>query len=603
MSVMIKAKRDFESPRITAVEPGDGDYVLQITWEDGSISRVDLTEPIFRLKYFRPLRDKTQFRAVNVADWGWAVSWGNDLDFSGEKLWEMAKEQANAQMLPSEFRAWLKRHDLTQQAAAELLGISKRSVAYYSTGAQPITRTVVLALKGLETELEEARSQRTSSATQPSSSARVEASAPALPSDTLGRLASEHERLRQQLASIASPYEETLRRIRETTRPLSQTLEYSQASTELMQAVISVNATRDLIAQAMKSIEYLRMSRSIEQQSELFSSIERSQKAFREIERFYRLPRRAELNAFRNILIDMKTTLSTKVDPPRFEEFVRVVQAMRAPWVNVQNSLGSMEGFAELAHLGKSLALLPGFDPQLTQLLRSQLGDWRAPLRVGIADLLEPVHRLDLYRQWGLNPHLVDFPPRAFTLVLGLTGIVPPDYRTPRSKTTLPPSASGKADQENEGRSPATETREAAEWLERLEGSLRVFVDSRMTEAFGARWVNRNLDPGTRKWWHERRESGGKPSGVDEPRTDDSNFSNYVEIILRDENWNAAFRSVFHRKEFLQESFNRLYPARILTIQGRGITEPDLLYMAVEVRRLLKTIGGDTHARSRSSAH
>lgn len=157
MSATIKADRQIEAPRISAVAPGDSDYVVEVTWENGSVSRVDLTEPIFRLKSLRPLRNKKRFEDVKVADWGWAISWDDDLDFSGERLWEMAKEQAESAMTPSDFRAWLRHNDLTQEAAATLLGISKRSVAYYSTGAQPITRIVALALKGAETELRNTR--------------------------------------------------------------------------------------------------------------------------------------------------------------------------------------------------------------------------------------------------------------------------------------------------------------------------------------------------------------------------------------------------------------------------------------------------------------
>lgn len=141
------------APKIRTVSPTDQDQVLAITWGDGSRARVDLTEPIFRLKHLRPLRNREWFKKVSVSDWGWAISWGDDLDMSSETLRRLAQEQASAEMTPGRFRTWLKARGLTQAAAAELLGISKRTVAYYATGAQPITRTIALAMKGAELEL------------------------------------------------------------------------------------------------------------------------------------------------------------------------------------------------------------------------------------------------------------------------------------------------------------------------------------------------------------------------------------------------------------------------------------------------------------------
>jgi len=140
-------------PKVRAATPTNEDHVLGITWGDGSRARVDLTEPVFRLKRFRPLRNSERFKDVSVSDWGWAIAWGDDLDMSSETLWRLAQEQSRAEMTPGRFRTWLKARGLTQAAAAELLGISKRAVAYYATGAQPITRTIALAMKGAELEL------------------------------------------------------------------------------------------------------------------------------------------------------------------------------------------------------------------------------------------------------------------------------------------------------------------------------------------------------------------------------------------------------------------------------------------------------------------
>ena len=150
MSGKSRQTQEFKSPAIRAVRPGEGDYALVLSWDDGTETAVDLTEPIFRLKYLRPLRNKKRFRKVQVSDWGWAVSWGDNIDYAGEQLWELSRSQAGAVMTPSQFRTWLTNHGLTQHDAARLLGVSKRSIAYYATGAQPITRTIFLAIQGLK---------------------------------------------------------------------------------------------------------------------------------------------------------------------------------------------------------------------------------------------------------------------------------------------------------------------------------------------------------------------------------------------------------------------------------------------------------------------
>ena len=115
MNGTTSAVRDFEAPKIAEVIPGDGDYVVNVVWADGTSARVDLTEPVFRLKHLRPLRNTKRFSKITVGDWGWAASWPGNLDFSNEKLWEMAQEQARAAMVPSDFRKWLRGNKLTRQ--------------------------------------------------------------------------------------------------------------------------------------------------------------------------------------------------------------------------------------------------------------------------------------------------------------------------------------------------------------------------------------------------------------------------------------------------------------------------------------------------------
>jgi hypothetical protein len=67
------------------------------------------------------------------------------LDMSAELIETLAEEE----MTPEEFALFLNRNGLTQEAAAALLGRSRRQIGYYlSTG--PVPRIVALACFGFE---------------------------------------------------------------------------------------------------------------------------------------------------------------------------------------------------------------------------------------------------------------------------------------------------------------------------------------------------------------------------------------------------------------------------------------------------------------------
>lgn len=52
-------------------------------------------------------------------------------------------------MTPQEFKDWREALGLTQQQAAELLGVTRRAVVKWEAGAAPISRAVFLACKYL----------------------------------------------------------------------------------------------------------------------------------------------------------------------------------------------------------------------------------------------------------------------------------------------------------------------------------------------------------------------------------------------------------------------------------------------------------------------
>lgn len=124
---------------------------LRLRWADGPRigldEVVDLTPVIGSYRVYRPLRtDAARFATLRLVDDGHALAWdGVEAEMSAELVARCAEEG----MSPGDFAAFLKRNRLTQDAAAALLGRSRRQIATYLKEG-PIPRVVALACHGYE---------------------------------------------------------------------------------------------------------------------------------------------------------------------------------------------------------------------------------------------------------------------------------------------------------------------------------------------------------------------------------------------------------------------------------------------------------------------
>jgi hypothetical protein len=132
---------------VRAIEPNR----LEISWTEGRRAHrkdvIDLSPILGSYKVYRPLRDNGElFSTARLIEHGDVVAWdGPDLEISADLLEALAEET----MTSDDFSAFLKRNGLTQDAAAALLGRSRRQIGYYLTsGALP--RVVALACFGYE---------------------------------------------------------------------------------------------------------------------------------------------------------------------------------------------------------------------------------------------------------------------------------------------------------------------------------------------------------------------------------------------------------------------------------------------------------------------
>lgn len=94
-----------------------------------------------------------------------------------------------------------------------------------------------------------------------------------------------------------------------------------------------------------------------------------------------------------------------------------------------------------------------------------------------------------------------------------------------------------------------------------------------------------------RKVWLEKRQKALDSGEPEHPLIAYADFTDYLPLITRADNWREVFAPIFKRVTSVQESFQRLYPIRICTMHARLIEQDDELYLHVEVRRILSAIG------------
>jgi hypothetical protein len=274
-------------------------------------------------------------------------------------------------------------------------------------------------------------------------------------------------------------------------------------------------------------------------------------------------------------------------DLRRIHEQGRAIQAamdsMSTPWLEIQNRLKSVGGFAELQSIGISLRTLGAFEEKLIGQLRINLGDWREPIKWPENIFTDAVARADFYADMGLDTRLTDFPADAFHQSVALAGLA-----------AIRPRVVDKYDVDcaaidNEGGFERTNA--AHDLLQRFETNIRQFVDQQMTAAFGDGWIKQRVPGDIWKSWHEKRERARDMGERVWPLIAYADFTHYVPIIIRKDNWDAVFAPVFFRADSVTESFQRIYPIRIATMHARQITQDDELYLYVEAKRLLSAIG------------
>jgi hypothetical protein len=129
-------------------------FRLRLEFIDGSARVVDF-KPLFEESPgLAPLRDPKAFAQACIHENnGWTAEWpALDIQIGADTLWL----DAQAQVAPDEnariFARWRARNGLSLGEAADALGMTRRTMSAYGTGARPVPRYVALACLGWEAQ-------------------------------------------------------------------------------------------------------------------------------------------------------------------------------------------------------------------------------------------------------------------------------------------------------------------------------------------------------------------------------------------------------------------------------------------------------------------
>ena len=139
--------------RMRTIETAEpvGPTEVRLTWSDGTQADVDLSGLLGKTP-FEALQDPVEFARVEVGDWGHSLTWPSGVEASAERLW-LETLAARGRHDTRAFLEWRLSNGLSLSRAAEVLGLSRRMIAYYSNGEKPVPRTVLLACYGWESEM------------------------------------------------------------------------------------------------------------------------------------------------------------------------------------------------------------------------------------------------------------------------------------------------------------------------------------------------------------------------------------------------------------------------------------------------------------------
>ena len=134
--------------RVKAVSAARKPFSLNVTWNNGGKSTVDLTGLVYRSRHFRVfIDDAAAFRKVRVVNFGSGIGWENGLDYAAETLQLLADEQSP---MSGDFLVnFQTRHNLNTAETANLLRIAERTLRAYRSATE-LPTPIALSLRRMD---------------------------------------------------------------------------------------------------------------------------------------------------------------------------------------------------------------------------------------------------------------------------------------------------------------------------------------------------------------------------------------------------------------------------------------------------------------------
>lgn len=307
-------------------------------------------------------------------------------------------------------------------------------------------------------------------------------------------------------------------------------------------------------------------------------------------ESFFRLPNTSELGSIAHEVMEKAHFVRSVLG--NGNQLQSAMASMHSPWLQIESASTSAQALSEIFALGRGIDILQPFDKEFTKSLRRSLGDWRNTQIPPPELLLDPLLRSSFYVKQGFDLSLTDFTPQAFDEGLRIAGLLNQEL------TESDESEDESDESEKEG---FQRSKEAFAELQSFEIALRRFIQREMQSAFGDKWMKQNICNIMFDAWKSKQAKAKSSGYTEQPLINFADFSDYIKIIERRDNWNRVFKHVFTRKEDVSESFQRLFPVRIATMHARIITREDQLMLLLETKRVLKAIQGNRASVDKST--
>jgi hypothetical protein len=137
-----------ELPRVKAVSAAKAPYVLNVSWTDGTKSKVDLTGLIHSSRHFKVFsEDRGAFEKVKPDEFGTGIEWENGLDYAAATLHILAEEQqpVSGKMLVR----FESERGLNTEETAHLFDVTDRTIQAYRKDAH-LPKKIAIVLRRFE---------------------------------------------------------------------------------------------------------------------------------------------------------------------------------------------------------------------------------------------------------------------------------------------------------------------------------------------------------------------------------------------------------------------------------------------------------------------